>query len=422
MMNKLLVIADDLTGAIDTGAQFSKKGVPSLVLMAEQLSFDGIDGVDCLVVDTESRHLPGEEARRIVAGVTANALAHGFRHFYKKTDSALRGNIGAELAGLLEAGGDTCLTFVPAFPKIRRATRNGIHYIDDVEVGQSVFSKDPFTPVTLSSVADIIRLQTGVMTENITSDAYEKAALMPEKKTIRILDAESVADLESIGAQLKRGNNLNLLAGCAGFAEILPELLDLPARELKWERSAGNILVISGSVNPITVEQLAYGEQSGFSAFTLSDEQKLDESYPDSDACGGFARRVADELERTGRVIVRAAENAAEAAQLTRGGKEKNAINELSRRVADSIGEITLRILSRAQVGSLAIFGGDTLHGVLSKIGGGGVIPLNELSPGVVAAKIVSDLHSGIIITKSGGLGDKDVLRRIEEFVFGELP
>jgi uncharacterized protein YgbK (DUF1537 family) len=272
MMNRLLVIADDFTGALDTGVQFSKKGVPVLVLTAEQLSLDKMerDGAEVLVVDTESRHLPAEEARNIVAQIATDAKKHGFRRFYKKTDSALRGNIGAELAGLLEAGEGTCLTFVPAFPKSRRVTRNGIQYIDGVEAGQSVFSKDPFTPVTHSVVADIIHLQANILTESITSDVYEKAAVRPDKKTVRICDAESMNDIEALSVYLKQGDNLDMLAGCAGFAEILPELIGLPVRELTWEKSEDSILIVSGSVNPVTIEQIAYGAALGFSIFTLS--------------------------------------------------------------------------------------------------------------------------------------------------------
>jgi uncharacterized protein YgbK (DUF1537 family) len=418
-MDRLLVIADDFTGALDTGAQFSKKGVPTLVLTVEQLSFGDMEHGDAevLVVDAESRHLPAEEARGVVAKITADARKHGFRRFYKKTDSALRGNIGAELAGLLEAGEGSCLAFVPAFPKSRRVTRNGVQYIDGVEAARSVFSKDPFTPVTRSAVADIIHLQADVLTENITADAYEKAAVGPDRKTIRIFDAESMDDIEALGACLKRGGGLGMLAGCAGFAEILPELLELPARGLAWEKSAGSVLVVSGSVNPVAVAQITYGESIGFSAFTLSPGQKLDAIYAQSPGCGDFVRRVTDELERGGRVIVRSVEEIAEIELSKRYARSKGLPeNEISRRVADNIGEITLRVLSGIRVGTLVIFGGDTLHGVLSKMRCAGVVPLAEISPGVVAAKILSEYHRGVVITKSGGLGDRDVLRQIDAF------
>ena len=415
-MNKLLVIADDYTGALDTGVQFSKKGVSTLVLTLPQLSGNGIAGVDCdnyevLVVDTESRHIPVKEAHDTVFKLATDARANGFRHFYKKIDSALRGNIGAELSGLLNAGDGLCLTFVPAYPKSRRVTRNGIHYIDGVEVGQSVFAKDPFSPVLHSSVADIIRTQSDVCIESIRSDSYAKAALQPGEKTLRVLDAESMDDIKALGACLKRSGNLELFAGCAGFAEILPTLLDLPKRDLDWEEKADNILVISGSMNPITAEQLAYGKELGFSFFTFSPEHVLNPEYAGSAECGAFVQDIAGELKRNRRVIVGAVPDV-----LNRNVSG----NGSSRLVADNIGKITGQILASVNVGCLVVFGGDTLYSVLSKMHCTGVIPMAEVATGVVASKILSGRDDCVIITKSGGLGDRDVLGHIEQFILGK--
>ena len=58
----------------------------------------------------------------------------GIPHIYKKTDSALRGNIGAELEAMMQASGEEQLPFVPAFPQIGRTTVNGTHFIEGVPV------------------------------------------------------------------------------------------------------------------------------------------------------------------------------------------------------------------------------------------------------------------------------------------------
>ncbi len=69
-MLKLLVIADDLTGASDTGVQFAKKGIPVLVVTgitceSTTLSTDH----QVVVVNTESRHLEAAEAGQRVKRV-----------------------------------------------------------------------------------------------------------------------------------------------------------------------------------------------------------------------------------------------------------------------------------------------------------------------------------------------------------------
>ncbi|MBA3439624.1 MAG: four-carbon acid sugar kinase family protein, partial [Pyrinomonadaceae bacterium] len=105
-MLKLLIIADDLTGANDTGVQFAKKGIPVFVMTGETNDLQRrASDFQVLVVNTESRHLSMHEAAERVRGVVESARAAGITYFYKKTDSSLRGNNGSELQALMNAAG-----------------------------------------------------------------------------------------------------------------------------------------------------------------------------------------------------------------------------------------------------------------------------------------------------------------------------
>ena len=131
MIDRLLLIADDLTGSLDAAVQFERAGVSTFVTMRDATETPGAD-VSVLAVDIESRHLPpGEAARRVERCVEA-AVRAGIRRFYKKTDSTLRGNIGAELAAMLRATGVQELYFVSALPDAGRITRGGVQYVDGV--------------------------------------------------------------------------------------------------------------------------------------------------------------------------------------------------------------------------------------------------------------------------------------------------
>ena len=91
----LTIVADDLTGACDTGALFAARGpVPVTVWPDPPLR------APVSVVDTESRGLDPADAARRVAGVARN-LAR--TRFFKKIDSTLRGPIGAELESIFYA-------------------------------------------------------------------------------------------------------------------------------------------------------------------------------------------------------------------------------------------------------------------------------------------------------------------------------
>ena len=103
-MTRLLIIADDFTGALDTGVQFAARGARTCVVTEPAYDFSqaGAD-IQVLVLDAETRHLCPEAAYQTVFRAVREALAAGFRYVYKKTDSALRGNVGAELTAALEA-------------------------------------------------------------------------------------------------------------------------------------------------------------------------------------------------------------------------------------------------------------------------------------------------------------------------------
>lgn len=77
-MPKLVVIADDLTGANDTGVQFSKLGLRTTVLFGG--SEDCLkEDVDIIVFDTDSRSSTSLVAHQSVNGVCSISHCFGIR-------------------------------------------------------------------------------------------------------------------------------------------------------------------------------------------------------------------------------------------------------------------------------------------------------------------------------------------------------
>ena len=73
--------------------------------------------VQVLVIDTESRHIPPAQAADLVRSITEQAVALGVACIYKKTDSGLRGNVGANWALCWTlAAVPSCILF-PLIPK-----------------------------------------------------------------------------------------------------------------------------------------------------------------------------------------------------------------------------------------------------------------------------------------------------------------
>lgn len=84
-MVKLLMIADDFTGALDTGIQFVKKGIKTQVFTEQIIEEKDIKAdVEVLVVDTESRPMNAQEAGRVVGRLTKWAVNRGIQMIFKR--------------------------------------------------------------------------------------------------------------------------------------------------------------------------------------------------------------------------------------------------------------------------------------------------------------------------------------------------
>src|SRR5690349_10534919 len=135
-----MLIADDLTGACDAGAQFAGRGpVPVFVAPASPESEWQV-----AVVDTESRGLAPDDAADLVRGAAKRVEGQlSGRLLFKKIDSTLRGPIAAELDALLDASGRRTALVCPAFPGQHRIVVNGILLVNGARAHESPIGKDP---------------------------------------------------------------------------------------------------------------------------------------------------------------------------------------------------------------------------------------------------------------------------------------
>ena len=235
-MVKLLILADDFTGALDSGVKLAAHGSRTKVITDSHTDL-GVATKDSevLVVDTETRHLTADQAGAIVARLVRQALDLHIPYIYKKTDSALRGNIGAELSAVMNTANQP-VAFFPSLPQMQRCTVGGVHYIQGTPVAQSVFGSDPFEPVTRSNVCELIGLQTDAPA--ISLEPLGEKSSLPGQQAIWVFDGQTTGELLETGKRLKENGQLRMMAGCAGFAEVLPDCWALhrkkPQRLRSW--------------------------------------------------------------------------------------------------------------------------------------------------------------------------------------------
>ena len=403
----LLIIADDFTGALDTGVQFAARGIKTRVVVGADAALTH-QNADVLVVDTETRHLPAAQAYAAVEGLVQRAKYAGFAYLYKKTDSALRGNVGAELAALLSASSSRQLAFLPAFPQMNRVTKNGVQYIDGVPVTESPFGVDPFEPVRHAAVTDLLAEQTDLPAASFPALAADGS--VPAEDGILVFDAATVDELRSTGRALLNNGGLRVLAGCAGFGAVLPELLGLGSVDVTCPALDPRLLVICGSVNAITLAQLDKAEQAGFPRLRLTPHQKLMPDYWRS----ADGRMTLDHIEET---LAAHPYNIIETND--EGGNEPTAAaadalgltrEEMRVRIASGVGQLVGALFASPAVGTLLLTGGDTLLQCMNSVGVHELEPICEMERGVVLARFGCNGTTRYVITKSGGFGQADLL------------
>lgn len=416
-MIKLVIIADDLTGALDTGVQFTKKNMSVVVTQNLDLDFEKeFSDRDVVVIDTESRHISKEEAKEKVKTIISKFSKDKIEFFYKKVDSTLRGNIGSEIEGFIEGLGISKVSFIPAFPSGKRVVKNGILYVDGIKLEDTQFAHDILNPINDSYIPEIIRKQSKLEVEK--ADINNLKLNKSQNSKIYLFDSENNNDMEIIGAELFRRKLLNYTVGNAGFAEVLASYISTEDKKEKISIEDEKIFFVCGSVNIVSLEQCKVAEEIGFLSKSLKFENIISENYISSDKYIKDKRFINDRFKISEKVLLKTSDSNKVIENALNFSKSHNiSIEKLTKTIADNTGKLVTIIVKENEIKNLIVFGGDTLIGILKNIECEYIIPIKEILPGVVFTKVVLKNKSFInVITKAGGFGEKDLIKEVNHF------
>lgn len=424
-MVTLLIIADDFTGALDTGVKFAARGAAVRVVTDYEYEFGQTDStVQVLVMDAETRHISSKAAYDRVYRIVRQARKAGIAHIYKKTDSALRGNIGSELTAVLDASEEPILHFLPAFPKMGRTTHKGIHFIDGIPVQESVFGKDPFEPVACSYIPDMIREQSDVevqvISDGLAAEQREEADGQIENRVIAVYDAQTDEELESLARKLEQSGGLTVIAGCAGMAETLPDLLKLTGSPPEKTWFTPGLLVACGSVNPITRSQLDYAEQHGFKRIRLTSQQKLEPGYFETETGRKKLEELIEQCRSAEFCILDTNDEPGGADTLEYAEEKGISLEQLRVRIATTLGYLVKKLVEDGMESTLLITGGDSLLGFMNQIHVCEMTPICEMAPGTVLSQFEINGRICEVISKSGGFGAESLMVELAEKIMGK--
>ncbi|TVQ22893.1 MAG: four-carbon acid sugar kinase family protein, partial [Spirochaetaceae bacterium] len=218
---RVLVVADDFTGACDTGVQFARPGRPCTVVFRPPQ-----ETLSVAVVDSESRHLSPRDAAERVRSALRDVDAATI--VLKKIDSTFRGNVGSEVTAALDACPGRIALVIPAFPAGMRTTVGGHCRVNGVPLDQTEFARDPLSPVQSSAVAQLLG---GALRTRLASDpnALRRAVDEAAPGDVVIVDAQTQSDIDDSLAVVAHELSRFVLVGSAGLgAAVGATLLGRP--------------------------------------------------------------------------------------------------------------------------------------------------------------------------------------------------
>ncbi len=392
---RLGVIADDLTGAVDTGVQFRKWGLSvGFLLQAEALSGVSTEA-EVIVVNTDSREDPPAEAYRKVREAALSLASLGVETFYKKVDSTLRGNIGAEIDAVMDATGAEIAFIVPAYPAAGRTTRNGVHLVNGAPLWETEYAME--MDARESRVSAIINAQSKRKTGLVQLDAIRDGpeaiegsikGHRDEGAELIVFDAVAERDLLAVS---EAGRGVRVFSGSAGLASELPCGLGL--REVK------PVLSIIGSIRSTTRSQAQLlQERLGTVKVEVDTLRLLEGEGSRLNEINRCTEEVSAHLKGSEDVLI--------TTMLQEGSQDQATADERSI-IGESLAEIASSALNGVEVSGLVLSGGATALAVCKALDITSAEILEEVQPGVPLLSLTGGLKA---VTKAGGFGTRDTL------------
>jgi 4-hydroxythreonine-4-phosphate dehydrogenase len=403
----MLIIADDLSGAAECAVACTNTGMRAAVALSEEgAQFN----VEILSVDSDTRYLQSHLAADRVAGLMRRYSENPNTLVYKKVDSTLRGNVGAELAAILKVRRDLGSTnrraialLAPAFPAGGRTTVSGSQFVH----GKPLHESETWRHQLSSCFADIPSMLRAAglrpalaKLDQVRSgvDALQHAINdLSSDADVLVCDAETDGDLRTIATASCVLGSETIWAGSAGLAYHLPRaagLSSVTASSITERFATGPVLIVIGSMSSLSRQQVAaLAEVQDVEVVSIPVHVLLAGSL--SEPWAEFSVKISKTLHQGCDIAV----------------------------VLESVGQLDHskgRLLSSAlaamvspfrdTVGSLIASGGETARAILERWGIASLRLIGELEPGLPIAAVEEQERYLPVMTKAGAFGNLQTL------------
>lgn len=390
-----IIIADDLTGALD-GAAAMTGGRPVEVQM-DAAALNSASHGTVIALDTDSRYRAPDTAHRVVNEVTTRALEQGLP-VYKKIDSMLRGNTVIEIAACFRAFAwhqpHAAALIAPAFPAAGRTTVDGHVRVDGKPLAREGLD---FAAALRAAGLHVARLGLDTVRHGSAATADACRARTGGGAQAVVVDAVSDRDLDAVAGALESLGAGVLPVGSAGLLHAIAGRAGWPgpAQAPEHPTHGGPTLLVIGSYSGPARAQRDRLLESGVPGIYLSPP-----FGPDAQ------RTAADRLNR------RLANGDALLCPDPEAPIAPSHAAAVAGALASTVSAALFDPARPRQPGRLIMTGGETARAILTAAGIQRLTVRGELEPGMVIATAAAPLEGVTLVTKAGAFGDAGTLAR----------
>lgn len=438
------IVSDDITGATTVGTLLAHAGMSCAAFFDKQGLISSPRRYQAMVVSSDSRALPKEQAQREVTAATQALWEKGARYFSKRIDTTLRGGIGYEIDAMLDFLGDEAIAVVvPAMPQSRRILVGGYSVIDCVALSQTDVAHDVRTPVVESHIPHLLAAQTqhqvGYVSLSDVLDGFQAtcAAFLRQRDAgARVIVADAISEdhIQQLAEAVVRMNWSVLAVDPGPFTEQLAMARGLIRESSHIDTSKrpaairqGALLAVAGSATPVTQKQLKYliKHDNHVCHIPVDAELLIDkENAADIEISRVYQRALSCLRQQPNSVCVLESALTGRVLDLAQTEQRFNLKHgEAAANINQGLGLIARQILESdsADVIGLYLTGGDTMINVLRQLGAAGIEMIDYVIPQTDMVRIIGGQHEGLLCVGKGGLtGYEEVVGTIINRIYQE--
>jgi D-threonate/D-erythronate kinase len=402
---RILIMADDLTGAADSAARCVGAGLSAEIALRPG-DFSRHSAATVCAISSDTRHQSAESAAAIVRGLVAQYRDKSTLIIYKKIDSTLRGHLGAELDALLAGLGspnglEPCAIVCPAFPAQQRGVEGGYLLLADA---QSTELGEISLPARLREQSKHTVAHIGLAQVRNGPDALAGTLRTAYQAGARLLALDGIteSDLTTIVVAARMLPQA-VLCGSAGLVGALarqivqgdpakPDSSELTVRAVV---PPGPIWIVVGSGSSMAQQQIAAARQTGLPCYDVL-------SVHPSSTWQNFAWQQHDLL----------------LLHLPVPDAQAELEGPAARRLAEQLAQAVQAGRNICSPGAVVVVGGDTAQSVLPVFDLHHLQVVAEVQPGMPLVRgIAPEDGPPYFIMKSGNHGEEETLLELVKWL-----